>query len=166
MLTSVCHLLSLSICLPPAYAPPHLSPPPYSIILLFSQKYIHFRTKEPQPLADLQCEDPWSGVLHGGSVTWGHAYLDGCYCYGRWGTHAFHGVTDPKRSGFTPLNCFVCHMRRFTASSSCQCDSKYVLHRAEMDVHQVNRKLTSVYTSSIMYVVQKDNWCSKAHFIM
>lgn len=97
---------SPSIYLPPSHActtsPPSLL---FSIISPFFLKNdTHLYVQEPQPLADLQCEDPWSGVLHGGSVAWGHAYLDGCYGYGRWRTHAFHGVTDPDRSGCTPLD--------------------------------------------------------------
>lgn len=51
---------SLCLC-----APPHSSP------------------KEPQPIADLQCEDSRSSVLHGGTVARGHAHLDGCGGDGR-----------------------------------------------------------------------------------
>lgn len=50
---------------------PFFSPPPllYSVLFdFFLKNDIHFHTQEPQPLADLQCEDPRSGVLHGGSV--------------------------------------------------------------------------------------------------
>lgn len=73
------------------------SPPPllYSVLFdFFLKNDIHFHTQEPQPLADLQCEDPRSGVLHGGSVPWSHAYLDGCYCNRCWRTHALHGLTE------------------------------------------------------------------------
>lgn len=73
------------------------SPPPllYSVLFdFFLKNDIHLHTQEPQPLADLQCEDPRSGVLHGGSVPWSHAYLDGCYCNRCWRTHALHGLTE------------------------------------------------------------------------
>lgn len=118
----------------------------FSLISLSSQNHIHFRTREPQPFADLQCEDPRSGVLHGGSVAWGYAYLDGCYGYRCWRTHAFHGVTDPNRSGSTPLNFIGKRVtwEGFTALCSYQRNSKHPLCRG-----QVNKKWTSVYISSL-----------------
>lgn len=63
-------------------------------LTFFSKMTFTYTHKEPQPLADLQCEDPRSGVLHGGSVPWSHAYLDGCYCNRCWRTHALHGLTE------------------------------------------------------------------------
>lgn len=65
-------------------------------LLIFLPPVLHcsFHTKEPQPLSDIQREDPQSSVLHGGTVGRGHAYLDGGYSYGRWRTHAFHGIAE------------------------------------------------------------------------
>lgn len=91
---------SPSFCLLP---PTHASTRPSPLcslsfhFFLNPQNDTHFLTQEPQPLADVQREDPRSGVLHGGSVPRGHAYLDGCYCHGCWRTHAFHGVADPHQ---------------------------------------------------------------------
>lgn len=82
------HRVPSSITVSPSHPSPVLSlflPPP----LLTSQT-----AKEPQPVADLQCEDPRSSVLHGGAVAGGHANLDGCGGDGRGGTHAFHGLSD------------------------------------------------------------------------
>ena len=137
---------SPSICLSPSHTCTSSSLSPLSsIISLFSSTYFHYRTQEPQPLADVQCEDPRSCVLHGSSVPWGHANLDGCYCYGCWRTHAFHGVTDPNRSSplyFSSKHCVILEDFRHSAHIYLIANT---LCGAEMDVDQINKKSSSCF---------------------
>lgn len=51
-------------------------------------------SSEPQPVADLLCEDPRPSVLHGGSVGRSHEDLDGRDCHRSRRIHTVHELMD------------------------------------------------------------------------
>lgn len=67
---------------------------------------LRFFSPEPESVLNVQREDSWSCVLHGGSVSRGHADLDGRHRHRSRGIHAVHDL-DVRRDFSLGVGVFV-----------------------------------------------------------